>query len=63
LAGFRGELTEIGLVQAIRDIYNFFYQKTGEKYTETPLSLTPYKVFVPEKKKIITPSEALYIGR
>jgi hypothetical protein len=30
LAGFRGELTEVGLVQAIRDIYNFFYDKTGE---------------------------------
>jgi hypothetical protein len=62
LAGFRGELTEIGLVQAIRDIYNFFYQKTGEKYTETPLA-DAFKVFVPEKKKIITLSEALYIGR
>jgi hypothetical protein len=35
------------LVQAIREIYDYFYEKTGEKYTKTPLR-DAYKVFVPE---------------
>lgn len=48
LASFRGELTEISLVQAIRDIYNFFYEKTGERYTKTLLS-DAYKVFIPNE--------------
>jgi len=38
-------LTEQSLVQAIREIYNFFYKKTnGERYTKTQLS-DCWKVF------------------
>jgi hypothetical protein len=48
LAQHRGELTEEGLVQAIREIYNYFYEKTGERYTKTLLS-DAYKVFVPPR--------------
>lgn len=49
MAGFRGELTETGLVQAIRDIYNFFYDATGERYTKTLLS-DAFKIFVPDER-------------
>lgn len=51
MAEFRGELSENSLVQAIRDIYNYFYDETGERYTKTLLS-DAYKVFVP---KLIVP--------
>jgi hypothetical protein len=34
------------LVQAIRDIYNYFYDLTGERYTKTYLC-EAYKIFLP----------------
>ena len=47
MAAHRGELTEQGLVQAIKDIYDFFYEKTnGGRYTKTLLA-DAYKVFEP----------------
>ena len=50
MAAYRGELTEEGLVQAIREIYNFFWLKTGERYTKTKLSECS-KIFFDEAKK------------
>jgi hypothetical protein len=40
------------LVQAIRDIYNFFWDKTGVRYTKTLLS-DAYQMFLPDPKLIL----------
>ncbi len=35
LAKFRYELTEDGIIMALRDIYNFYYDRTGESYIKS----------------------------
>ena len=44
-------MTEVGLVQAIREIYNFFWERTGERYTKTQLSEC-YTIFTQAAREV-----------
>lgn len=35
LAEFRCELSEGGVIQALRDVYDFYFAATGESYIKT----------------------------
>jgi len=62
LAAYRGQLTEDGLVQAIREIYDFFYKKTRLRYTKTQLS-DCWTVFADAAKEMaVLESMAVILG-
>ncbi len=44
LAKFRQQLTEGGVIQALRDVYDFYHARTGDSYIKTS-HYEKYKVF------------------